>query len=208
MTSEEHYEQGVLEGKRTTYDESGKLLTESSYKNDLLHGKQLRPDSWGMMFIEEFNMGVRDGIQISYYSITKNILSTKENFKLGIRHGRQSIFFHDGLIMSTTNCIDGELSGVQTSYYRDGNIFTIENFKESKRDGPQISYYKDGKIKTASNYHLGFKRGTQKGYFEDGQLAFEEIYDASSNILFNVTLCFLTVLYASVLPIFSVRHTS
>ena len=109
-------------------DADGVLLSEESYKNDLL-----------------------EGVTIVYYPGT--VQKAEETFYSGgLKNGLSTKFFEDGKVMSVTNFKDDQPEGLFTFYYESGLVQMTGSFKNGLKSGKWLSYDEQGNVLSEEDY--------------------------------------------------------
>lgn len=101
-------------------DIDGALLSEESYKNDLL-----------------------EGITRVYYPGTKQI-AEETFFSGGLKNGKSIKYFEDGKLMLESFYVNDQLEGTFTLYHANGTMRTQGSFKQGLKTGKWVIYDEDG----------------------------------------------------------------
>lgn len=109
-------------------DVDGVLLSEESYKNDLL-----------------------DGITRVFYPGTKQI-AEETFYSAGLKNGSSIKYFEDGKLMLESNYVNDQLDGAFTLYHANGQMRTQGSFKQGLKMGKWVIYDEDGAEVSVENF--------------------------------------------------------
>lgn len=123
------YKHGKVDGKKVIYYENsaGKMMEESSYKNDIKDG----PSNWYTIAgdkVAEYNYlnGNLDGIQRQYYP--KSILMSEQNYIKNVPQGDYKEYFENGKLKIEGAYLNGEKEGKWTEFDENGAIVKTSKF--------------------------------------------------------------------------------
>lgn len=104
------YADGLKNGMHMTLTDRGQVTLESYYKEDQLHGRQVKY-KFGSRIEEEseYNMGVLNGVFKSYNSTGK--LQREIHYKDGQLHGKNAFYDEEGNMTMEYQYEDGEKVG-------------------------------------------------------------------------------------------------
>jgi len=185
-------EAGLRQGKWQDFYESGNILAEGNYINNVKNG------SWKYYFengnLEQQgdydNQGRAKGKWTWFYT-DKNVRRV-ESFFEGLSQGMMTEYSLDSTIMLQGEYVDGNKQGlwlenvngyrdegeyledmregIWKSYYPNGNTYFEGKFVDDIADGKHIWYYENGQTLTTGNYSMGLYNGEWRYFDEDGKL--------------------------------------
>jgi antitoxin component YwqK of YwqJK toxin-antitoxin module len=139
------------QGKYQAFYPSGKLLEESLYENDTLHGER-------KLFYENGK--------------TQSI----ERLEHGRFIGKYQKFYENGQLANEGEYVNNEMSGVWKRWYDTGELREEVFFEHNEENGPFREFYQNGKLKTSGNYLQGDnENGELLKYDENGEV-YERMY--------------------------------
>jgi antitoxin component YwqK of YwqJK toxin-antitoxin module len=147
----ENNERGERTGEWSFFNENGKLVEKTYYKNDLENGDYEIYDVDGYLEVK----------------------GTKKNNK---KYGRELIYFQSGQIASIGNYINDKKVGLWENFSSRGNIIERNNYKMGVLDGTHEEYFLNGIISQKGNYVNGKKVGFWDYYTEKGNHYRRELY--------------------------------
>ena len=154
----EYDKKGRAQGPWKWYYESGNLLREEIYVNDL-----------------------QEGIMIEY-SDTGNVI-TKGEYIEGLKEGKwiyeMGDYREEGVYKS------GKRDGLWKHYYTNGTLRFEGNFIDGNPDGKHKYYYENGKAKEQGKYIVGRKDGDWEYFNETGVLFLTITYKNDVEIKFD-----------------------
>lgn len=152
----------------------------------------------------------RDTIQLKTeqgldcFQVFENKIKVEEwCIKNGKRNGTWTIYYPNGVLLSTAEFIDGKKNGLYIECEKSGAVLVQEYFKNDVLDGEQRKYvtvknvrilktvnnYKNGVlngmcteytdmgyVQSQTEYAMGIKNGISRWYFSNGRLAMEQTY--------------------------------
>jgi antitoxin component YwqK of YwqJK toxin-antitoxin module len=95
-------------------------------------------------------------------------LGKEENYKNGLRHGKQETYHINGQLALLDTYKNGKLNGVHKSYYENGNLRTEGMYKDGKEDGISRMYYENGQLWRESKDKNGVQIAPTKWYDKNG----------------------------------------
>lgn len=117
-------------------------------------------DAMGVLISKDnYKMGKKHGV--CYVYLPEGILSEERNYKDGLEHGTFKQYFDGKKLKGQGNYVNGNLDGKCTYWYPNGIEAAVGYYKDGKKEGPWIYKEKDGKIKSKELYRGG-KEATKK----------------------------------------------
>ena len=167
----------IPDGEVKEFTESGKLKTETTYKNNKLNGLLIRYQNDGKILSKEtYENGVLKGAA-EYNSYVKNrILRTQCTYKNSTLEGEYTITQQDGTLREKAHYIKGRLHGQRVTFYSNGTQEVIEHFAEGKLHGERKIFFPTGQLWYQENYINGRLDGERKEFFTTGKLRLSELY--------------------------------
>ena len=158
LSSQVHYEDGVLHGSYVEWDETGKEIINGKYKN----GKPIGKWTW------------------YYTNVPKHAHRVKcktIDYKNGLMHGKYLEWHRDGREWKRFNYKDGRLNGEYIKHRKDGSKYYIGNYKNGKRFGDWVYFYHNDAKKREEIYGKEEKlEGNVKEYHFGGDgIAWDEV---------------------------------
>ncbi|HNL07428.1 MAG TPA: toxin-antitoxin system YwqK family antitoxin [Chitinophagales bacterium] len=124
---EEHYEQGILDGKWERWYTSGKVAERCSYVK-----------------------GKKSGEAVWYYESGQ--ILTVYHYQNGQIEGSVLSYYENGQIKSETNFVHNEMEGIAKFYYPNHQIKIESKYKSGKKEGIWTYYTEEGKISKTEKY--------------------------------------------------------
>lgn len=149
LRSEENFSDGKWDGSAKYYNESGKMIEEYIYKNDIL---------------QEYKAYDPDG-KIVY-----------QNKKDGKNNYDASLYYSNGNKKREGRVQSGKLSGAWKDYNMNGFLTSEDNYAVGKKDGKSVTYHDNGKVKAETDYAQGETNGYYREYYKNGALHMEGAY--------------------------------
>jgi antitoxin component YwqK of YwqJK toxin-antitoxin module len=150
------YIHGKLNGKKKLYYENsaGKLMEESTYKDDIKNG----PSNFYLISgdpIAEYNYvdNLLQGVQKSYYP-GKKIMSEQE-FTDNLENGFYKEYYESGIKKSEGSYLKGQLNGVWKDYDEAGKVKLQGTYVKGEKEGKWLEYDASGKVIKTTNYVKG-----------------------------------------------------
>ncbi|MDP4266946.1 MAG: toxin-antitoxin system YwqK family antitoxin, partial [Bacteroidota bacterium] len=128
LLKSEIFKRGLLEGLLKEYTDSGNVITEGKYQDDLKEG--------------EWFYDMNDHKEIGSY-------------KSGMRDGEWKHYYNNGNLSFTGNYIDGIPEGKHTWYHENGVIKEEGVYEGGRKEGEWKMYYKDGSVLITTYYKHG-----------------------------------------------------
>lgn len=139
--------QKIKHGSFVEWNDNGKKIVESNYKDGVLHGGFLKWNDDGVLLI-------------------------KVNYKDGELHGEGTKWNADGTLSHELNFLDGKLDGENIGYF-DDSIVKIHNYKFKQLNGPHIVKKINGNIITKGEFKDDKPVGTWEYFDTDGKEKFK-----------------------------------
>ena len=143
-TACEHNSAGLLDGVCKTYDKTGKLFLENTYRDNVQTGCK------------------------SFYENGK--LQREYAFSSGKMNGPAKVYYENGKVQFESTYKDGRTVGISRGFYETGMLKSEVNFKDGKAHGFMKQYYESGKLKFETMYKNGDAVGGWFEYEENGDL--------------------------------------
>ena len=167
------YENGVLEGKETTYAK-GKIIAKGINKEGYHWNGQFKYGEYEIITVKD---GVLDGKQTTYY--------TDGNFQLtgiksyhhitnNLKEGESAYFNKEGKQIAKGFYKNNK---PWNGTFYDDYYSAKTSFKEGKKHGLFVYYDYSGKIKAKQKYKNGKKHGFYIGYNFSGEVVVKQQYD-------------------------------
>ena len=173
------FENGILNGKSTYFDEKGNIGLETNFKNNKEHGDKL------FYFSEDSKLRVKcpfeDGLIVGtrYEYNRSEILIEQTEWKNDWYDGTFLSYYPQGNLKKEINYKEGKISGKYTGYYQDGK--TIQHhINVVGGDSTLVHYYPDGKIQLKAALVGNGYVGDYSDYYSDGNIETKGQYDSQS----------------------------
>lgn len=170
------YRHGRQDGLQLYSEKSGVLAKEEHYLNDTLNGEvRIYGSSSNVRILLRSNYyknGKLDGLSIENNTMGKTV--AEEEFKEGVKHGRSTWYYNNGLPAMEQYYVNGILEGPQVVYNMNGVIISKGNYTSGLKTGLWTEYYDNGAVKSEGNYAKDLKTGKWKYYDESGNLTKQE----------------------------------
>ena len=183
-------EGGQQEGVAKWWYQNGKLMSETHWKNDEMHGSRKGWHENGVLSEEShWKNGVEDGMKRTWYE--NGQMESCGNFKAGEPDGVWKTWFENGQLwceeifdcghrVSLKEWNEDGLTGYKISYHNNGEkkeMREIVNGNENgKYEGMIQEWHPNGVLSYEANYKNGVPDGVEKIYHENGKLAYESTY--------------------------------
>lgn len=128
------------------YDESGKLIAEGLYINEL-----------------------KSGLWILYHGDRK---IAEENFTGGFKNGSCRKYYPTGELLEETEWLNGQQAGKSRFFFNDGKPYLEFMYAGGKRNGYCISYFPSGAMELDAFYKNDLKHNDWNYYNENGTLLY------------------------------------
>jgi len=172
---------GMLNGYRRTFADSGLLIVKEHFLKDKKEGLEARYYDDGKKLGEfHWARGMKDG-SFEWYYMNGNT-KREMHFKGGKLHGKAVYFYDDGKVDVESNYKMGSREGKLKSYYAGGEIALEATYENDKLEGP-AKFYVNNKLTQEFIYHQGLLTSS-KEWGEDGKLKSKnQYYKDGSRIL-------------------------
>ena len=164
LASTEHFENGLLCGTTTRFNESGMLMISRKYNGGELYAYSYMKNNSLLPYI---SVKRNDKLEPKYNNGNK---SEEHNIKEGLYHGFYARYFPNGNIWIEANYRKGEVQGKYSEYYINGRLKTQGDYKFGELNGLYVEFYKNGKVKNETAYLYGSKNGEKKEFSKEGKL--------------------------------------
>ena len=108
------------------------------------------------------------------------LLVAVENFSNGIKEGKSSTFFENGIPATESNWVNGKLDGVSRYFYPSGKKKTEIMYRQGQRNGLILVYYESGQIEINGQYISDQCEGIWKFIDEKGFVKYKLKYSAGT----------------------------
>ena len=159
------YKDGVPEGVRREYSESGEIRMAYIFTEGIMIGEGVLNGD-----------GSKEGKWKEYFK--DGNLRAEGKYKDGKRVGEWKFFHENGQLEQTGNySFDGQLNGTWRWYYPSGKLLREETYYEGLEDGLMIEYNEDGSVIAEGEYIEGLEEGLwiyeteyykEEGYYSSG----------------------------------------
>jgi antitoxin component YwqK of YwqJK toxin-antitoxin module len=166
LKSETHYKNGKKEGQSTFWYQSGEHI-ESHYENGKKEGLEThyRYSSGGKWSETHYKNGKREGLETHWYSSEDGktgIKSSERNYKNGEREGVETEWYESGEKKSKSHSKNGYEDGLSIIWYESGEKEKESNYKNGKKDGLEITWNDIGERYSETHYQNGKQLGLTK----------------------------------------------
>ena len=171
LIKEGEFQDGKMDGIWKEYHNNGKLSQELGYVKGKAQGLQTQYDEDGVKYFEgTFKDDKLVGYK--YFDKTGKVLSEGNE-----SHGEMPFkgYHPDGTLSLEGTIKKGLRDGKWTFYYRNGVVKTIENYDNGTESGPYKSFYKNGAVNIDGTFKDGSWDGVYRKYFQNGKLETEEL---------------------------------
>jgi antitoxin component YwqK of YwqJK toxin-antitoxin module len=189
---------GLKQGEWKEFYPNGRIKTEKTYVNDLLHGYYKEYDNRGILVltmlydngaivkskvedepdIEIVNKYDQDGKMI-YSGPFRNKIPVGTHREYG-KDGKvtNAFRYNDNGLMLSEGIVDeaGNSNGKWKDYYPDGKVQAEGQYTDNRRTGQWKFYNLQGKVEQTGSFNNGRPDGLWKWYYENGALLREEEY--------------------------------
>ncbi len=189
---------GLKQGEWKEFYPSGRIKTEKTYVDDLLHGYYKEYDIRGRLVftmlyengsivksrvedepdIEIVNKYDQDGSRI-YSGPYRNNVPVGIHREFG-KDGKvtNAFMYNDNGLLQSEGIIDeaGRFNGKWKDYYSIGKIQAEGQFSDNRRTGSWKFYDKTGKVEQIGSFNNGRPDGLWKWFYDNGSLLREEEY--------------------------------
>jgi antitoxin component YwqK of YwqJK toxin-antitoxin module len=164
----ESYDKGKKNGLFLSFENSGNLVSETMFKNDLKDGEDRQYSYGSVRLLSNYKNGKLHGLFQDFYDNHK--IKQEFHYVDGVKSGEAKWFDLEGKMTVFYNYKNGQLDGVQKTFYSNGNLQTEEYYLHNIQDGPCKEFYENGKLNSEGFYKNEEKSGTWKTYDETGKL--------------------------------------
>ena len=148
-------------GQYEEWDDNGKLLERSSWKDGKLDGLYEEWDDNGRPRIRSnYKDGNRNGLHETWFD--NGQLRERSSWKDNNRNGLSEAWYSNGQLSKRTNYKDGKLDGLHEEWYFNGQLSERTNYKDDNRNGLSEAWYSNGQLSERTNY----KDGKLDGMYE------------------------------------------
>ena len=168
------YENGVLNGVKSLWNDMGVLLEEARYSKGVLEGQFFQRTPQGQEVVYHYHNNRREGLHQVFYPHEEEgerVKALEANYVDDLPEGELSEFSEDGSKVASTFYQHGLKEGVSSLYAPDGKLVMTVRFKKDIRDGIAVQYYPNSKIARQVMFVNGLKEGDEKSYHENGEPA-------------------------------------
>jgi antitoxin component YwqK of YwqJK toxin-antitoxin module len=189
---------GLKQGEWVVFYPEGRMKSDVTYKDDLMHGYYKEYDSKGNLVVTLlYDNGslVKSRVEddsdievVNKYDDNNKLISSgpfKNKIPVGVHRefgpdGKvtDAFIYNDNGLMLAEGIVDeaGNLNGRWKDFYPDGKIQAEGAYTGSRRSGIWKFYNSSGKLEQTGSYNNGRPDGSWKWYYENGSLLREEEY--------------------------------
>ncbi len=193
---EARFKDDIPEGTVRRYHDNGKLQAELTYNQagvDYAQASIFSPE--GILVAEGFYNGTKKDSTWRYYSDDRNLaeaeatekklsvtsgklhyLISEENFKNGIKNGKDIKYFPSGNMSQLVTWKMGILHGPSKEFFTNGKVKVEFYNREDKRTGAYNQYFTSGRPEILGYYLSGHKHGKWVYYTSTGEVESETYY--------------------------------
>jgi len=193
---EARFKDDIPEGTIRRYHENGKLQAELAYNQaGVDYAQATIYSAEGLLVAEGFYRGTKKDSTWKYYSSDRNLaeaeatekklsvtsgklhyLISEENFKDGIKNGRDVKYFPSGNMSQLVTWKMGILHGPSKEFFTNGKVKVEFYNREDKRTGVYNQYFTSGRPEIIGYYLAGHKHGKWVYYTSTGEVENETYY--------------------------------
>jgi antitoxin component YwqK of YwqJK toxin-antitoxin module len=206
----EEYEDGQLNGTKTSFAETGAMQEKAEVKNGKNNGRIITYNEDGSKQTEYVVDGegvIQDSLlQYNDHNVLKYALIYK-----GMNKSDRICFYNpngtvsyecqlindkindevevknnDGKVTAKGKIVDGDKEGEWQYFYEDGKLKEVGNYKSGKQEGEWKSYHENDKISAVELYKGGKLNGMSTLYDLDGNKKAEILYKNGKNLDYKV----------------------
>jgi len=167
LQSEVSYSDGIMHGPAIWYYENGNMQQQLTYNNGEVDGEMKRFYSSGSLeSVSIYNNGLLNGKALTYSR--QGVLMSEENYTNDTLDGPVNKYYSDGKPQMTGTYKNGLFHGAWIYYDVYGNIVGSANYNEG--NGLLKAWWPNGNIKREVNYKINLKNGAEKSFDSDGKL--------------------------------------
>lgn len=169
-----HYSDGLLEGKKTIWDETGEIVEEAIFSKNQLDGRYFVRHPSGKETIYHYKNGLLHGLHQIFYPLhpffgkIKAFEATYSDDKLD---GEALEFNEAGTMIASSMYSQGQKEGITAVYSANGCLHISAEFKNNQQNGPAYEYSPTGKVIKEAYFVDDLHDGSEKLFFENGKLA-------------------------------------
>ncbi len=178
------FKDGKLDGKVTTWHETGEKSSVVNYKQGVRVGTETHwyPTGVKKLEVNYDAEGKATGICKEYHDNEQ--ISSEGKYEEGREVGLHKWYFKDGKLDQTVVYDRGLAHGKVMHYYQDGTTKMDADYKNGQPDGTLILFHKNGKKKTQTNYIKGYEEGEEMTWSSKGILLEKRIYEKGETVQF------------------------
>ncbi|HZK07772.1 MAG TPA: toxin-antitoxin system YwqK family antitoxin [Bacteroidales bacterium] len=155
--SETYYKDDALHGPIRSFDRGSRLLLEESYLNGLQQGLRKAYYNTGLVQEESyFDNGLKDGAS-KWYNQSGKVIA-EYNYQKGEFEGVQKTFHDDGALMTEETYSHNLRQGPFREYYQDGALKTEGDYDNNLKHGIWKEYNPDGTIASQAKFRKGVEK--------------------------------------------------
>lgn len=157
LKKEEHYVMGIREGLFQEFYDNKQLKSSSSYKHNLLTGKQQQYDpngqltfetTYDIMYTDTGEVSVRHGTEMSWRN---GKLDYEEQWRSGKRDGYCRYFNTNGTLLREQIFRNGLLDGVSKEYSYQGKLISLRTYRPLYDKGTYVKAITEGWTENYNN---------------------------------------------------------
>lgn len=167
-------------GMLTRYYTSGKVKVRIDYGSTGESGRaEIFTESGLVMAKGLYRNNQKDSTWVFYYTsgAAPGAVSAKEEYKMGAKHGKTTIFYPNGRVAEELTWANGKKEGTWLQFYESGKIKMESGNKNDMMDGPYKYYFENGKQEINGLYKDGLEEGRWTFYKEDGKFDYELVFE-------------------------------
>jgi len=169
----------ALDGPATSYYESGKVKSKTTYRLGMPTGRALAYYESGQLKEEiDYAAQGRDRKLTRYYDAATPTREAEEQYKNNHPVGTWREYFQDGKTPRKveTYAPTGRLQGERLTYFDNGQVQTRQQYENGQQTGLGEQFFANGKLWKEGTYLKGQLSGPYRELREDGTLAEEGQY--------------------------------
>ena len=181
LLAEAAYANNMRHGLTTLYHEDGSLWLEIQFHNDRAQGQTREYYPNGVLFKETaFHNGTLEGLSREYYE--NGQLKFEWEASGGKPEGMSREYYENGQLKSELENVSGKPEGIVREFYDTGQLKSRGNYINGKREGLLREYYPNGVMKGEWNYTNDMREGIAREYFENGEIKYLDTYKRDQRI--------------------------
>ncbi len=187
-------EQGLKQGHWKKYYPNGKIMYQGFFRDNKPQGKMRRYYEDGILQAElEFQENAvvtyatmyfkngqagavgkyvrqkRDSIW-NFYSLNTGVISYKETYSLGEKHGLSTVYYPEGGVAERTLWENGRKQGKWEQFFEDTSLRLSSAYQMDQLDGRYQLYNREKTLKIDGLYKNGKMEGDWKFFDDEGKL--------------------------------------